>query len=232
MTATAPAGSVSAIVPTYNSRGYLAETLDAILGQTTPPVEILVVDDGSTDDTVAVAERYGSAVTVLSGEHAGTAATRQRGFRASTGDLIAGCDADDLWAPTKLERQVEALATNAALDAVGCLADEFLSPDVDESYLPGRGLRHGVRSLAASSLLIRRRFVTSVGGFATASGLGESVEWFATALRAGMRTDVVDEVLTRRRIHAHNTSRSFDAQKQTYIEILRRHLSDGRSADT
>ncbi|MEQ8717456.1 MAG: glycosyltransferase family A protein [Acidimicrobiales bacterium] len=232
MSATPPAHSVSAIIPTYNSARYLAETLEAILAQTIPPLEVLVVDDGSTDDSVEVALGYSPTVTVLPGEHAGTAATRQRGLEASTCELVAGCDADDLWAPTKLERQIDALVADPGLDAVGCLADEFLSPDVDESYIPGRGLHQRVRSLAASSLLIRRRFVTSMGGFDTAFGLGESIDWFAKALRAGIRTDIVDEVLMRRRIHAHNTSRSFDTDKQAYLDILRRHLKDGRGTGT
>lgn len=231
MTST-PVMSVSAIIPAFDSARYLAETIESVLAQTVPPLEVLVADDGSTDDSVEVAQQYGPAVTVLRCEHAGTAATRQRGFVASRGDLVAGCDSDDLWAPTKLERQIEALVARPELDAVGCLADEFLSPDVDESYLPGRGLRRRVRSLAASSLLIRRRFVATMGGFDTVSGLGESVDWFAKALRAGVRTDVVDEVLMRRRIHAHNSSRSFDSEKQTYLEILRRHLRDGRDAPT
>jgi glycosyltransferase involved in cell wall biosynthesis len=224
--------SVSAITPAFDSAAYLAETIGAILAQTVPPLEVLVVDDGSTDASVEIARSFGPQVTVLPGGHAGTAATRHRGFLASSGDLIAGCDADDLWAPTKLERQIEALVAHPELDAVGCLTDEFLSPDVDESYIPGRGLRHRVRSLGASSLLIRRRFVTSMGGFSAAPGLGESVDWFATALRAGIRTDVVDDVLVRRRIHERNASRSFDTHSQSYLEILRRHLRDARRAGT
>lgn len=226
-----PTVTISALVPSYNSQDHLAETLEAILSQTWPPDEVIVADDGSTDDTTVVARAFTPDVTVLCLDHAGTAMNRQRALDASTGTLIAACDADDLWLPSKLETQLEVLAARPDLHAIGCLVDEFLSPEADEVHMPGRGLRRRARALGASALMIRRSFLESAGGYLAQNELGESVEWYAKALSAGLNADVVPEVLVRRRIHANNTSRSFNDDKSSYLRIMREHLARRRRGD-
>ena len=216
--------------PRSTSARYLAETIESILAQTRPADEVVVVDDESTDDSVAIAQRYAPAVRVLRVDHAGGSASRQRGYEATTGELLANCDADDLWLPTKLERQCAVLDDQPDLHAVGCQVDEFLSPDADSSMSPGRGIRLGHRSYAASALLVRRSFVELLGGFWTDRVVGESVEWHARALSAGLRAAVVDEVLVRRRLHQHNTSRIFARESDEYLFIIRDHLERERRA--
>jgi glycosyltransferase involved in cell wall biosynthesis len=216
--------TISVIVPTFNSARYLGETVEAILAQTRPPDEFVLVDDGSTDETVEVAAQYAPAVQVLPGDHAGTAATRHRGYLATSGELVANCDSDDLWLPTKLERQVAALDEQPELHAVGCLVDEFLSPDADASHIPGRGMRFGHASPSASALLIRRSFLDLVGGYDNDQQLGEFVAWYAQALSAGLSVGMVDEVLVRRRLHANNSSRTFASKSDDYLQIMREHI--------
>jgi glycosyltransferase involved in cell wall biosynthesis len=97
---------VSVIIPTYNGSRFLAETIESALAQTYPHKEILVVDDGSTDDTRAVVSRYEGSVRYVYQANAGTAAARNTGIRAASGSLIALLDHDDRWLPHKLERQV------------------------------------------------------------------------------------------------------------------------------
>src|SRR5262249_15019068 len=101
---------VSVVVPAYNAERTLRETLDSVLGQTLQDFEVLVVDDGSSDATAAVARDAGDPrVRVLSVPNGGVARARNLGIQEANGDLIAFLDADDLWRPRKLERQVEAL---------------------------------------------------------------------------------------------------------------------------
>ena len=95
-------GGVSVIVPVYNRAALLPATLDAILGQTAPPQEVIVVDDGSTDETPGVLRRYGARIRVLTVRNGGDLAARNAGLAIATGRLVAFCDSDDLWQPTYL----------------------------------------------------------------------------------------------------------------------------------
>ena len=97
---------VSVIVPTYNSARYLPEAIDSVLGQTYRDFEIIVVDDGSTDNTQGVLARYAEQIRVVRQSNQGSAAARNAGILAARGEFIAFLDADDLWLPQKLERQM------------------------------------------------------------------------------------------------------------------------------
>jgi glycosyltransferase involved in cell wall biosynthesis len=109
---------VSVIIPTYNRSSIISQTIDNVLQQTYPNLEIIVVDDGSTDDTIAKLQPYLNRIKILSQENAGPASARNHGVRASNGDIIAFQDSDDTWHPTKIERQVRLLGI--AGNAVPC----------------------------------------------------------------------------------------------------------------
>src|SRR4051812_47543003 len=100
---------VSVIIPTYNRSMIVAEAIDSVLSQTYTNIELLVIDDGSTDDTMQVLRRYGDKVRVITQDNAGPAAARNRGIAAAQGELIAFLDSDDIWSRTKVERQVSLL---------------------------------------------------------------------------------------------------------------------------
>lgn len=101
--------TVSVVIPAYNAARFLRETLQSVLAQTSAPLEVLVVDDGSTDDTARIAQSFGPPVRCLNQENQGLSRARNAGIRAARGDWIALLDADDLWLPRKLERQIERL---------------------------------------------------------------------------------------------------------------------------
>jgi len=107
-----PADSVSVVVPVYNGAKFIAETLHSILGQTVRPFEVIVVNDGSTDNTVAVIREFGDSVFLITTENGGAQAARNLGAFKAQGNWLAFCDQDDLWLPTKLEKQLR-LASEA-----------------------------------------------------------------------------------------------------------------------
>lgn len=118
--------TVSVVVPCYNKGPYLRETLDSALGQTVPPAEVIVVDDGSTDDSAAIAEAYGPPVTVLRQENRGESAARNRGIRRARSAWIALLDADDVWTPPKLERQLACIDASEDESLVCVYTDVYL----------------------------------------------------------------------------------------------------------
>lgn len=101
--------TVSVVIPCYNGAKFLRETLDSVLAQTYPVLEVLVIDDGSTDDSAAIAESYGSPIRVIRQPNQGESVARNRGIDEAKGDWIAFLDADDLWNPNKIFKQIYAI---------------------------------------------------------------------------------------------------------------------------
>ena len=116
--------TISVVIPSYNAAPYLAETLHSVFGQTYPVHEIIVVNDGSTDKTEEVLRSYSDKILIVKQENVGEGASRNAGIERSTGDWVAFLDADDIWHPTKLERQVTLL--NSRSDLV-CIHTWFYS---------------------------------------------------------------------------------------------------------
>jgi glycosyltransferase involved in cell wall biosynthesis len=101
-----PPNAVSVIVPAYNGAKYIAETLESILKQTVPAVEVIVVNDGSTDDTSSIVRSFGKAVTLIETPQQGRCKARNLGAQKAVSNWLAFCDQDDIWLPQKLEKQL------------------------------------------------------------------------------------------------------------------------------
>jgi glycosyltransferase involved in cell wall biosynthesis len=132
---------LSVIIPVFNRADLLVATLESIVSQTRPADEIIVVDDGSTDDVTAAVSHFGKSVTMIRQQNAGPAAARNHGFRLATGDMIQFFDSDDLMSRNKLEVQLSAILTSAA-DIAYCpwAQAELIGPD---ARLKGPVLQQG-----------------------------------------------------------------------------------------
>ena len=108
--------SISVVIPTYNGSRFIAETLESVFAQTLQPDEVLVIDDGSTDNTAAIVESFAPRVRVFRSSNQRQAAARNFGARQATSEWIAFLDHDDLWMRNKLERQMEELARHPEAD--------------------------------------------------------------------------------------------------------------------
>jgi len=104
-----PDNTVSVVIPVFNAAAWIKETIDSILTQTYPVLEVLVVDDGSTDETAGIVQAYDNLVVYISQKHCGVSAARNRGISTAKGDLIAFIDGDDYWHPRKIEAQIKLL---------------------------------------------------------------------------------------------------------------------------
>src|SRR5215207_1519597 len=117
--------TISVVVPAYNEERHIAEALDSVLAQTRSPLEVIVVDDGSTDGTLAVVDRYRERVRVVQQENRGCPGAFDTGFREAKGEFVALCPADDVWESEKLEWQQDALRQQPELDVVFGAARRF-----------------------------------------------------------------------------------------------------------
>ena len=119
----APPPLVSVIIPTFNRGWILRESIQSVLDQTYLPMEIIVVDDGSTDDTPEILQAFGNQIRVIKQTNKGVSAARNHGIRKSRGELIAFLDSDDLWTPDKIDRQVAFFTKNP--EAMICQTQEI-----------------------------------------------------------------------------------------------------------
>jgi glycosyltransferase involved in cell wall biosynthesis len=198
--------AVTVIVAVRNGERFLAEALGSILGGEVVPDEILVVDGGSTDATPRIAETF-ALVKVVAQEGCGIAAAYNQGIRAARSDLIAFLSHDDRWDPRKLALQIRHLETNAVCDAVVSKVRHFLEPgETPPSGFRSNLLEEDRPAFIVETLLARRRAFERVGVFDPSFSVAEDVDWFARARDAGLRIDVLPEVLVHKRVHSANTS--------------------------
>jgi glycosyltransferase involved in cell wall biosynthesis len=224
---------VSVIVPVRDGERYLAEALDSILAQSHPAVEVIVVDDGSTDGTAGVVEGFGAPVRRVAQAPAGVGAAMNHGLREAGGELIASLDADDLWTPDKLARQVAALETDPSLDIVFGHAVNFASPDLDSAERARLAVPAGaLPGYSKGAMLARRAAVDRVGPFDESLRVGDFVDWHARAVDAELRMEMLPEVVLRRRLHAANSGRGAGEARVDFVRVARAALHRRRARAT
>ena len=220
---------VSVIIPVYNGERYLGAAIESVLAQTYRPLEVIVVDDGSTDGSAAVARGFGEAVRCYSQENAGQAAAQNAGVEAARGDYFAFLDADDLWAENKLELQMKAFADDLELDIVSVHVQEFVSPDVDAQRAE-KFIVHEEPSpwFSPSSVVVKRTSFFRVGFFETKWTVGEFMSWVLRANELGLRKKMLPEVGVWRRIHESNKGIRLRGQNSQRLHILKASLDRRR----
>jgi len=196
---------VSVIIPTYNRAALLTETINSVLAQTYPAVEIIVVDDGSTDNTAEVVAGYGERVIYLQQENQGETIARNRGIQVSKGTYLSFLDDDDLIFPTKIEKQINVFANCPEISVVYCRhyhIDEKVNPLGKSGLLPEGDILLPLALgdfIWSGAPLIRRECIEAVGGYdANLPWRGKYGEdwdlWLQLAL-AGYRFACVQEPL-------------------------------------
>ena len=213
---------VSVVIPAHNSGQYIVPALDSILAQKHRPLEILVVDDGSTDSTAQVVHGYAPEVRLIEQEQRGHPAARNSGVNAATGEFLGFLDHDDLWSSDKLERQIASFRRNPALDLVFGHIRNFFTPEMTHEdrtriAVPLRPLP----GLLQGAMLARRRSFDRVGLFSEARGTGDFLDWYGRAMLARMNVEMLPETLVYRRIHANNYQRTHKYERHEYLRAVK-----------
>jgi glycosyltransferase involved in cell wall biosynthesis len=229
---------VSVVIPSYNSARYLPQAIDSVLAQSFRDLEVLVVDDGSTDDTADVMKRYGTPVRCIQQANSGVAVARNRGIQESQGHYVAFLDADDTWVEHKLEKQLTALRANphrglcySAFTAVGA--------DLCPLYV-GRSSRRGTAledllmrgNVVGSicSVLCQRNLLQTAGGFDPS--LSQCADWDMWVRLAALTEFIyLESELVTYRQHDTNMSRNAPLLERDSLRVLEKgfamaHLSD------
>jgi glycosyltransferase involved in cell wall biosynthesis len=217
---------VSVIIPCHDDGRHIGAALQSILDQSCRPAEIIVVDDGSTDDSAAVVRSFGAAVRLVTQPRLGVSAARNAGVAAAAGTIIGFLDADDLWPADSLRLRLERLDAPPPVDCVFGLIEQFVTPDMppaDAARLhcpsgPSPG-RH------AGAMLIRRSVIHRIGGFDPAIRIGEIMDFVARLEEDGAPVGRVEALVMRRRIHGRNTMIQNREAHGEYLRVLRAGLA-------
>jgi glycosyltransferase involved in cell wall biosynthesis len=220
--------TVSVVIPLYNCATYIGEALASVVGQTRPPDEIIVVDDGSHDDGPRLAEAF-PGVRLVRKPHTGQFDSLNQGVALATGDYLAFLDSDDLWTPSKLARQLESFARPSPPDLVFGHAQQFVSPELPEAVR--RSMRCPPEPMAgyvSGTLLLPRTVFERVGPMRAEWAIGPFVEWYARARDLGLRVELLPEVLMHRRLHQNNVSRRLMSSRVEFAHIVKAILDRRR----
>lgn len=200
----------SVVIPAYNAAATIGESISSVMAQTIAPREIIVIDDGSTDDTARVAGDLPGPIVVFRKENSGPGGATNAGIDRVTSPFFATIDADDIWLPHKIARQAMEFNRDPGLAGVFALARMFQDGAAPDPDGPGAVRRLWTRT----TLLFRTEAAQSVGSFADLPGnLGEVVDWLSRSRDLDQRHFMVEEILALRRIRPGSLSYGRDADR-------------------
>jgi glycosyltransferase involved in cell wall biosynthesis len=233
---------VSVIVPMFNRRALIIETLRSALAQRWPRLEVIVVDDGSTDGSAElVAQTFGDRVRLLRlGTNRGRSAARNAGWELARGDLVAFLDSDDLWDPEKTARQVvcfedpdvvlahcyvrqiDSAGAERARESAEILRAFRIAAARGYDYA---GLTRTWSRLYTPAVMVRREILGRSGGFDAALAMFEDWDLFWRIARAG-RVATLPEVLVSVRVHEGNAEPTWATRAEPWLRVMHKHLAE------
>ncbi|SFS16746.1 Glycosyl transferase family 2 [Granulicella pectinivorans] len=227
---------VDIIIPAYNAAAYLSLTIESVIAQTFQDWRIVLVDDGSTDETASIAAAYsaslGDKFLLISQQNRGLPSARNAAMRASSAEFLALLDADDLWLPHRLAASLAPFQEHpeigltygliTRIDAKGKLLDTFKGNPVDAQGRIAPALYKRTVELPCPTITFRRSCIAAVGGFDESMRASEDRDlWFRIALR--YEVAVVSEVIASYRIYPGSMSADADRMLRAQLRFIRKH---------
>lgn len=219
--------TVTVIIPVYNAERFLESALNSVISQTySSKLQVVVVDDGSTDNSSTIAKNF-PGVHYLHQSNKGVSASRNAGLEIVKGDFIAFLDADDIWKPEKIEVQVSFMMENPELGISGTYAENFLEPGTDTPkwFKKDTDWMMVKDYIIPSTMMVERSVFNKIGGFDINLRSGEDTDWLWRAKESGIKSDIIEKVLVRRRFHGANLSWKYKGEtKKRLLQIARQSI--------
>jgi glycosyltransferase involved in cell wall biosynthesis len=223
------AAGVSVIIPVHNGERFLGDAIASVRRQAPSPSEIIVVDDGSTDGTVAIAETLGPTIRLVRLPHSGVAVARNAGLRAARGALIAFLDCDDVWTDDKLAIQVPVLLAHPEIQIALGHTRRMWAPAVPGDASSDECLTEPELALHLGAALIRRSVFDSVGAFDESLPHGEDWDWFMRVRERAFVVVVHLDVALLYRRHGGNMSNDTRQSRAALLRTVRRSIGRRRA---
>jgi len=214
-----PTADLSVVMPAYDTAAYVGEAIATVLERADRLRELIVVDDGSHDDTAEIARAFGDPVRVIVQENRGAAAARNTGIAAATGAYVGFLDSDDLWMAGAPDPRLTALDADPALAGAGGHR-RYFAPGADGAPVPVLEPSPGVE---VSTLIVRRERLQELGGFDESFALGEDVDLFSRLRESGRGIAVLDDIVLFVRLRPGSLTRDREA-------VLHGWMQAGRAA--
>ena len=218
--------SVSVIIPLFNNEKYIGEAIESVLTQADKHMEIIVVNDGSTDKSSEVAEKFIPHIKLIQQLNKGAAAARNLGIIQSHGYFLAFLDADDIWMPDHQKLLLEAFNKFPDLDMTLGSVEQFISPElpiekgnilIDElKIMPG---------YHPGAMLVKKLSFMKIGLLNEKLHLAEFIDWFSKARDMGLKSIMLDDIVYKRRIHTSNQGILKRDHLKDYTTVLREALA-------
>jgi len=220
---------VSIIVPVYNSERYLEFTLQSIFSQDYQPIEVIVVDDGSTDGSTKIAKSFKN-IQYIYQKNQGPSAARNTGITVSQGDFISFLDSDDMWLPAKLSLQVSCLLNHPGVGFVVAHRRMLVEQGIEKPlWYKEQIFQKDSVCFQASALLAWSSTFKEVGLYNPSYRFGENAEWLTRAKDAGVRYAILPETLLISRIHDKNLTHHLDEMRPNILRALKASIDRQRS---
>ena len=219
--------SISVIVPAHNAVKYLAEAIQSVICQNYTPLEIIVVDDGSTDGTAGVIASFGNKVRYIFQENSGPAVARNTALEMANGDIIGFIDADDIWTKEKITTQLPVLLEHPEIDIVLGAFQWVRQTTFSKADEPFENLFDPQISYSFGASLIRKNVFDKIGRLDPAMWYSEDIDWFLRARDYGISIWRQHEIVLFYRLHENNISRHRSVSNSYFIKALK-HSIDRR----
>ncbi len=223
---------LSVIIPAFEAAPFLGEALQSVLAQGYEPLEVIVVDDGSTDGGDVIASGFGGVVSLVRQQHRGAGAARNHGLRTSRGELVAFLDADNRYAEGALDRLVGVLHADPEVDIVFGAMQEFVS-DVQPVPL-GMSTRPPATTgpvRLPGTFVARRAAVDRIGPFAEHLRRGEVVDWMARADELDLCGRFIEDIVLLRRLHGASNGLRQLGHEDEYLRVVKAALDRRRGVE-
>lgn len=220
---------ISCIIPIYNCAAYIAEAIESVLNQSMHVDQLIIVDDGSEDDTPRIVEQYQDRLQYIRKAHTGVVETLNAGLLAARGNFITFLDADDHWHVDKTRMQYSYLMEHPSIDICFSLIQEYVSPELPEDVRSRLLFRQEpLRGVGKTSAMIRNGCFEIVGPFSPDAQMGNFLEWYLRAQELGIQQHMLEEILAYRRVHLSNFTRTERSQLRNFAQILKGSLDRKR----